>query len=102
MYNILLIFNILSALCFTDDNKTTDINMELFPTYNAVGVDVSYSGDANKNLNAVFYYRIKGQQDWLDGLEMTMTPEFKRIYASAFRFAQNQTVEVKVEFSDPD
>lgn len=76
--------------------------LELYPTWSAVGLEISYEGDANNNGSASFVWRKAGDKDWRNGVEMTIDRERRLIWASIWPLEQGETIEVKVLFSDTD
>jgi hypothetical protein len=84
------------------DENTMSAKMEIYSTYHCVGLDISYQGDDNANLNSEFQYRRKGDPTWKDGVEMTFDRKRKRIWASAFRFNPGDEVEIRITLTDPD
>lgn len=74
--------------------------LELYATPSAVGLEVSYSGDADGNAQAEFVWRKAGEKDWRNGVDMTVSRDRKLIWASIWPFEQGETVEVKVTIRD--
>lgn len=77
-------------------------SIELYPTYTALGLEVSYSNDDNHNATAEFVWRRKGEQTWRNGVGMTFDRGRRLAWASVWPLGQGETIEVKVSFSDPD
>jgi Protein of unknown function (DUF1565) len=76
--------------------------IELHPTWSAVGLEVSYSGDDNGNGLASFVWRRPGEANWQNGVDMTFDRKRRLVWASIWPLNQAETVEVVVTFTDPD
>ena len=74
--------------------------LELYATPSAVGLEVSYSGDDDHNAQAEFVWRKAGEQEWRNGVDMTVSRERKLIWASIWPFEQGEAIEVKVSLRD--
>lgn len=76
--------------------------IELYPTHAAMGIEVPYTGDDNNNAWASFVWRKVGENEWRNGVDMTIDRKRKLIWASIWPLEQGETIAVKVEFHDPD
>ncbi|MCE9614204.1 MAG: hypothetical protein K8T26_08000 [Lentisphaerae bacterium] len=76
--------------------------LELYPTYSAVGLEMSYQGDANTNVSALMSWRRVGESGWRDGVDVTIDRERHLMWASIWPLEQNEPIEVKLAFSDPE
>jgi hypothetical protein len=77
-------------------------DMEAYATPIAIGLEIPYAGDDNKNANAQFVWRKQGSEDWKNGVDMTIDRERRMIWASIWPLEQGDKVEIKVEFIDAD
>lgn len=75
--------------------------MELYPTYEAVGVRLSYTGDANGNATAHLEWRPAGAPTWTEGMSMTRIPN-SRWAASVMWLTADTPYEVRAVIDDPD
>ena len=75
--------------------------MEVYPTWNAVGVEVSYSGELAGGSEAFLLWRKSGQPRWRNGVEMTVDTARHMIRASIFPLEPDQEIDVQVMFHDP-
>ncbi|MCD6405444.1 MAG: DUF1565 domain-containing protein, partial [Planctomycetes bacterium] len=75
--------------------------IELYPTYTAVGIEIPYSGDDNGDATAEFVWRKSGEENWQDGVDMTIDRERRLVWASIWPLDEGETIEVKVAFNDP-
>lgn len=76
-------------------------SMELYPTYEAVGVRLAYTGDANSNATARLEWRAVGAPAWTAGMPMTRLPN-TRWAASVMWLTQDTNYEVRAIIEDPD
>jgi len=76
--------------------------MELYPTYYAVGIEIPYAGDDDGDAGAEFLWREAGGQAWRNGVEMTFEREKGFIWASVWPLEEGTTIEVRVTIADPD
>ena len=75
--------------------------MEVYPTWNAVGLEVSYSGELAGGSRASLFWRKSGEARWRNGVEMTVDPARHLIWASIFPLEPDNEIEVRVVFHDP-
>ena len=84
------------------DNRIKPGNVELYPTHAAVGIEVAYTDDDNGNASAFFVWRKAGDKDWRNGVDMTFDRKRRLIWASIWPLDQGDTIEVRIDFHDPD
>ena len=77
-------------------------SVELYPTYSAVGLEVSYAGDDDQNSTASFVWRKAGEDTWRNGVDMTYDRSRRLIWASIWPLEQGDSIEVKVSFTEQD
>ena len=77
-------------------------NVELYPTYAAVGIEAAYSEDDNANAQASFVWRKVGEATWRNGVDMTFDRKRKLIWASIWPLEHGDPIEVQIAFHDPD
>jgi parallel beta helix pectate lyase-like protein len=75
--------------------------IELYPNYNAVGVRLAYTGDANANATARVEWRPQGASTWTTGVNMTRITG-NRWAGSVLWLAEDTPYDVRVTISDPD
>src|SRR5215212_8619658 len=78
------------------------LNLELYPTLNAIGLEIAYEGDDNRNATAQFVWRKPGDKDWRNGVDLTVDRERRLLWGSIWPLEQGTPVEVRGTFSDPD
>jgi hypothetical protein len=76
--------------------------LELYPTWSALSLEVSYTGDDNGNATASYVWRKQGEERWRNGVDMTFDRERRLIWASVWPLDQRDTIEVKVALDDAD
>ena len=54
-----------------ESNSTSNLSMSLVPTFESVGVYLSFSGDLNEDNQAILEYRMMGTSRWIRGMDMT-------------------------------
>lgn len=84
------------------DNAIKPGKVELYPTHLAVGIEIAYSDDDNGNAQASFVWRKEGEDAWRNGVDMTFDRKRKLIWASIWPLGQGETIEVQINFADPD
>jgi hypothetical protein len=73
--------------------------LELYPTYHCVGVEISIDKARWRNAKASFKYLVNELSEWREGHVMTKSPDEARFWASAFRFSPGDRIQVQVEIS---
>ena len=102
------------AIAAIPPSATSSLTLELVPTYESIGVSLSFSGDDNSNNDAVLAYRPVGTTTtrWLKGMDMTadrrtlvrgeLNPFVNQWRASILGVMPNTEYEIKVSVSDID
>ncbi|MDA0990904.1 MAG: right-handed parallel beta-helix repeat-containing protein, partial [Verrucomicrobia bacterium] len=75
--------------------------LELYPTYTAVSLELPYQGDANGNATAEFEWRLVGESEWQPGVAVTVDRDHRFMWASIWPLEQDQELEVRFTVSDP-
>jgi len=75
--------------------------LELYPTFECIGLRLSYTGDANSNATAKLKYREKGSLVWRDALPPVRI-RGNRFAGSIFFLTPGRQFEVQVTLDDPD
>jgi hypothetical protein len=74
--------------------------LELYPTYHCVGVEIRVK-DAGAKVNQIgFEYRVNDESEWREGHVMTPSPDGKKLWASAFRFQPGDKVDVRARLQE--
>jgi len=76
--------------------------LELYPTYTAIGIQLTYAGDANTNATAELFWRRQGEPDWRRGIDMTIDRRRQMMWASIWPLEPDVQVEVRIVVSDPE
>jgi hypothetical protein len=82
-------------------NGSTPGSLELYPTFEAIGARLSYTGDANGNATARLEWRAAGAAGWTPGHEMTRITD-SRWAASVLWLSPSTAYEVRAVIEDPD
>jgi hypothetical protein len=82
-------------------NGTTLDSLELYPTWNNIGVRVFYTGDVNANAGGHLEWRVRGDIAWRRGVNLTRIAN-GRFAASVIRVAAGQDHDVRAVVADPD
>jgi len=75
--------------------------IEVYPTWNAVGLEISYSGEMAVGCGAYLLWRRSGESRWRSGVEMTVDASRHLIWASIFPLEPDEEIELRVVFHDP-
>jgi len=75
--------------------------IEVYPTWNAVGLEVSYDGELEGGSGAFLLWRKVGEARWRNGVEMTVDHVRRLIWASIFPLEPDDEIEIRVVFHDP-
>jgi len=74
--------------------KFTPGGIDLYATFNAVGVEIPYTGEPHGSPEMV--WRRFGDAEWKNGVEMTVDPARRFFRASIWPLEQGETIEVRV------
>ena len=96
MFPLLLIATAAEA-----QNASTAGSLELYPTYQSVGVRLTYTGDANANASAHLEWRASGAATWTTGVSMTRITA-SRWAGSVMWLSPDSPYEVRAVIDDPD
>jgi len=83
-------------------DATTSAKIEAYPTYRAIGIEVSYSGDDNANGSAEMVFRKVGAADWRNGVDLTPDRKRRTWCGSIFPCQEGEAYEISVALRDPD
>ncbi|MCE5272074.1 right-handed parallel beta-helix repeat-containing protein [bacterium] len=97
----LVLFPLLSAAALYADNAVTAGKLELYPTFECLGLRLGYTGDANSNATAALSYREQGASAWREALPLARI-RGNRFAGSLFFLTPGRSYEVKVTVADPD
>ncbi len=76
--------------------------MEVYPTYSAVGVEIPYTGDLSDSTQVLLFWRKGTESRWRNGPEMTVNPDRSLIHASIYPLEQDEDLDIRVLFYDPN
>ena len=82
-------------------NASTAGALELYPTYEAIGLRLAYLGDVNANGTAHIEWRIAGSTSWQTGVTMTRITN-SRWAGSMLWLTKDTPYEARVVIDDPD
>jgi len=92
---------LLPAVPARAQNASTPATIELYPTFAAIGVRLTYTGDDNANATAHVEWRLSGATAWNTGVTLTRITN-KRWAGSVVWLAEDTDYDVRVVVSDPD
>ncbi len=92
---------LLAAVPARAQNASAPGNLELYPTLEAVGVRLAYTGDDNLNATARLEWRAQGAPAWNPGMPMTRITGL-RWAASVLWLSTDTPYEVRAVLEDPD
>ncbi|MFH1069140.1 MAG: DUF1565 domain-containing protein [Candidatus Glassbacteria bacterium] len=75
--------------------------MELYPTWQTVGIEIPFTGDENGNSQARLFWRRAGENTWRNGVDFTFDRQQKLAWASIFPLEPGDSVLVRILFADP-
>lgn len=75
--------------------------VELYPTWSAVGVEVSFAGDDARQTEPSLKWRRAGEKPWRNGVEMTVDRDKRYLWASIWPLEQGEAIDVRIDFADP-
>ncbi len=90
---------LLSAVLMT---TTGDLTLETTPTWRAVGVEASYTGDLPASATAEFDWRQAGEKTWRPGVEPVIDRKLRRVWASVHSLSPGTAIEVRLTLRHPD
>ncbi len=74
--------------------------MEIYPTFNAAGIEIPYTGDDEGRVTGEMAWREAGDAEWRNGVDMTVDREKRFFWASIWPLEEATPIEVKVVFND--
>ncbi len=80
----------------------TSAELELYPNYHAVSLELRYQGDDDGDCRPSFQWRVEGEDGWRNGVDMTDDRKRKLWWASIWPLEPGTAVEVKLALQDPD
>jgi hypothetical protein len=83
------------------ENAVKAGRLDLYPTFESIGLRLSYTGDANQNAAAQLEYREKGSLAWRKALSLARI-RGNRFAGSLFFLIPGRQYEVQVKLDDPD
>jgi hypothetical protein len=92
---------LLAAAPARAQNGSAAGTLDLYPTYQSVGVRLSYTGDANGNATARLEWRAQGAPTWNTGVNMTRITN-SRWAGSVLWLTSATAYEVRAVIDDPD
>jgi hypothetical protein len=99
---VLMLLALITALpALGADNGIRAGKLELYPTFECIGLRLSFEGDDNANATAAVRYREKGQAVWRQALPLPRIVG-SRFAGSIFFLTPGTAYEVEVTVSDPD
>lgn len=95
-----------SGTCGWAANALTPETITLEPTFQCMGVEVTFTGDDNANARGTVQYRAIGDRNWLTGHPLVRVSGRKErkpsFFTSLFYLRENTEYEVQVMFEDAD
>ena len=91
----------LAGYSLADDGPMRVGKVELYPTWSAVGIEVSYAGDDTNETQGSFVWRRDGETQWRNGVDMTFDRARKFIWASVWPLEQGETIQVRIDATGP-
>ncbi len=84
------------------EQRTLSLSLEeteLYPTWNAVGVEIPFAGDYEDNPAASLFWRKNGEKKWRNGVDFTPDPELGLLWASIYPLEPGETITVRISLS---
>ncbi len=72
--------------------------MEIYPTYSAVGLEIDFPPGLPEGTDATFEWRTDGQAGWNNGVDLTLSPDGRKGWASIWPFEMDTAVEVRLNY----
>jgi len=79
----------------------TSGEMEVFPTYNAVGLEIPYTGELNPSTQVLLFWRKNANPRWRNGVDMTVDSGRRLVWASIYPLEPDEEIDIRVLFYDP-
>jgi hypothetical protein len=98
---LILLLLLTAARPAAAQNPSTPGALELYPTLEAIGVRLAYTGDANGNATASLEWRPAGTGPWTPGVSMTRITS-SRWAGSVLWLTPGTAYEVRATIADPD
>ncbi|MEA2064596.1 MAG: hypothetical protein U9P14_12905 [Gemmatimonadota bacterium] len=73
--------------------------MELYPTFSAVGLEIDFPDSLPVGTEAAFEWRIEGEAGWNNGVELTLSPDGRKAWASIWPLEMDTPIEVRLSYS---
>lgn len=73
--------------------------MELYPSYKAVGLEIDFPAVAPADNRGVFEWRLTGEDEWRNGVDLTINEEGTKVWASIWPLEMDQPVEVRLHYT---
>lgn len=96
-----LVLALFAAPVLAQTNATTPGALELYPTFNAIGVRMTYTGDANLDATAHVEWRAVGTSTWTTGVDLTRITN-ARFAGSVMWLKPGASYDVRCVVTDPD
>ncbi len=72
--------------------------VELYPTYSAVGLEIDFPAESPAGTEATFEWRVRGEDGWNNGVELTLGRQGRKAWASIWPLAMDTPVEVRLNY----
>ncbi|MEO5616170.1 MAG: DUF1565 domain-containing protein [Candidatus Eisenbacteria bacterium] len=99
-YPLMLVALLTATPAFAQNGATVG-TVELYPTLEAVGLRVSYTGDANANATAFLEWRPQGSGTWVRGVNLSRITGL-RFAGSVMGLSEDTPYEARAIIEDPD
>ncbi len=85
-----------------DDRRVWIKSVKAVPTFNSIGLYVSYQGDVNLNSRCEVRYRARDERKWRRGLDLIRCPDDSEFRGSLLILKPGTAYEIKIVPIDPD
>lgn len=75
-------------------------SVDAVATFESIGVTLSYDGDVADTLRATLRYRVRGEGDWQEGLDLVYRPTEKQFRGSLLNLRPDTEYEIEVTLHD--
>jgi hypothetical protein len=101
--DVISLLLVINAGEFTPLSGTIPVpdGLEVYPTFNALGLEVSYSGEFGDSARALLFWRKANGTAWRNGPEMTVDSDRNLIHASIYPLEPDERIQLRVLFYDP-